>query len=198
MDCGRLETRRAGEIGSLFWTFLKIGAFTFGGGYGMLRLLEEECVEKRDWLTGEEFLNMVAMAESTPGPIAVNSATYLGYKTAGIWGAIAATIGVCLSSFVVIYLISLCLDWFLSFRYVTYAFQGIRVCVVYLILSAGIRVLKTLERTALNVTISVTVVIVLLVGSAFSVGFSSIVYILFAGTVGVAVYQIRRMRGQKK
>ena len=186
------------KIWTVFLVFLKIGAFTFGGGYAMIALLERELVQKRKWLDQTEFLDMVAMAESTPGPIAVNSATYLGYKTAGIWGAIAATLGVCLPSFVVIYLISLCLDWFLSFRYVTYAFRGIRVCVVYLILSAGIRVLKTLERTALNVTISVTVVIVLLVGSAFSVGFSSIVYILLAGTVGVAVYQIRRLRGQKK
>ena len=98
MDYGRLETRRAGEIGSLFWTFLKIGAFTFGGGYGMLRLLEEECVEKRDWLTGEEFLNMVAMAESTPGPVAINGATYIGYKRAGVLGAAVATLAVCLPS----------------------------------------------------------------------------------------------------
>ena len=110
------------KIWTVFLVFLKIGAFTFGGGYAMIALLERELVQKRKWLDQTEFLDMVAMAESTPGPIAVNSATYLGYKTAGIWGAIAATIGVCLSSFVVIYLISLCLDWFLSFRYVTYGF----------------------------------------------------------------------------
>ena len=95
------------KTGELFGTFFKIGAFTFGGGYAMVALLEHEFVEKKRWLTREEFLDMVAIAESTPGPVAVNSATYVGYKIEGAEGAAASTLAVCLPSFVVIYLLSL-------------------------------------------------------------------------------------------
>ena len=95
------------KTGELFGTFFKIGAFTFGGGYAMVALLEHEFVEEKRWLTREEFLDMVAIAESTPGPVAVNSATYIGYKLAGVAGAAASTLAVCLPSFAVIYLISL-------------------------------------------------------------------------------------------
>ena len=102
------------KTGELFGTFFKIGAFTFGGGYAMVALLEHEFVEKKRWLTREEFLDMVAIAESTPGPVAVNSATYIGYKLAGVAGAAASTLAVCLPSFAVIYLISLFFDRFLQ------------------------------------------------------------------------------------
>lgn len=125
------------KIWALFLTFLKIGAFTFGGGYAMIAPLEDEFLSKKKWLDKEEFLNMVAIAESTPGPVAVNSATYLGYRLAGVPGAFAATAAVCLPSFFVIYLISLFFDQFLSLTYVDYAFRGIRVCVVYLIFPQG-------------------------------------------------------------
>ena len=126
----------------LFWTFLKIGAFTFGGGYAMVALLEREFVEDKQWLRREEFLDMVAIAESTPGPVAVNSATYVGYKIEGAEGAAASTLAVCLPSFVVIYLISLVFDRFLQLSAVASAFRGIQVCVIYLILSAGMKMLK--------------------------------------------------------
>ena len=104
------------KITNLFGTFLKIGAFTFGGGYAMVALLQNEFVEEKKWVTKEEFLDMVAIAESTPGPMAVNSATYIGYRIAGTAGAAAATTAVCIPSFVVIYLISLFFDQFLSLR----------------------------------------------------------------------------------
>ena len=93
------------KILTLFLTFFKIGAFTFGGGYAMLALLENELVDKKKWLTRDEFLDMTAVAESTPGPVAVNSATYIGYKIAGIGGAAAATFAVCMPSCVIIYVI---------------------------------------------------------------------------------------------
>ena len=98
----------------LFLTFLKIGAFTFGGGYAMIALLENEFIEKKKWIDREEFLNMVAVAESTPGPVAVNSATYLGYRVGGVAGAALSTLAVSIPSFVIIYLISLFFDKFLS------------------------------------------------------------------------------------
>ena len=109
------------KTGELFGTFFKIGAFTFGGGYAMVALLEHEFVEEKRWLTREEFLDMVAIAESTPGPVAGNSATYIGYKLAGVAGAAASTLAVCLPSFAVIYLISLFFDRFLQLTVVANA-----------------------------------------------------------------------------
>ncbi len=102
---------------TLFLTFLKIGAFTFGGGYAMIALLENEFVERKKWIEKDDFLNMVAIAESTPGPVAINSATYIGYKIAGLFGAAAATVAVCIPSFTVIFCISLFFDQFLSFTW---------------------------------------------------------------------------------
>ena len=143
------------KLCTLFLTYLKIGAFTFGGGYAMVALLENEFIAKKKWIDKKEFLDMIAIAESTPGPIAINSATYIGYHIAGVPGAATATLGVCIPSFVIIYLISLFFDQFLSLKFVSCAFRGIQVCVVYLIFSAGVRMLKSLEKTAFN-TVLVT------------------------------------------
>ena len=166
------------KTGELFGTFFKIGAFTFGGGYAMVALLEHEFVEEKRWLTREEFLDMVAIAESTPGPVAVNSATYIGYKLAGVAGAAASTLAVCLPSFAVIYLISLFFDRFLQLTVVANAFKGIQACVIYLILSAGVKMLKNLQRTPFNTAV-VAVVLAAMVGcSVLAVKFSSICCIL--------------------
>ena len=131
----------------LFFTMLKIGLFTFGGGYAMIALLENEFVSKKEWIEKDEFLDMVAIAESTPGPIAINAATYIGYKMLGFLGSLTATVAVCIPSFVIIYAISLFFDAFLSFTLVAYAFRGIQVCVIWLILSAGLKMLKQMRRT---------------------------------------------------
>ena len=116
--------KRFKELLGLFLTMFKIGLFTFGGGYAMLAILENEFVEKKKWTDKDDFLNMVAIAESTPGPIAINSATYLGYKRAGVLGSAVATLGVVLPSFIIIYTISLFFDAFLSLTFVAYAFKG--------------------------------------------------------------------------
>lgn len=174
----------------LFLTFLKIGAFTFGGGYAMIAILENEFVEKKKWITKEEFLDMVAIAESTPGPIAINSATYIGYRRAGFFGSLFSTLGVVIPSFVIIFLISLFFDEFLQFKYVQYAFKGIQACVVYLILSAGIKMLKGLKKTALNIIILVSVICLMLSISIFAWNFSSIYLILISGVIGLVAYHI--------
>lgn len=174
----------------IFLTFLKIGAFTFGGGYAMIALLENEFVSKKKWLTQTDFLDMVAIAESTPGPVAINSATYIGYKCAGVMGCVLATFAVCLPSFSIIYLISLFFDKFLSLTYVTYAFKGIQVCVVYLIASAGLKMLKAIEKRPLNIIIIVMVTVAMVVCSIISVQFSSIYYILLCAVIGLVVYAI--------
>ena len=178
----------------LFFTMLKIGLFTFGGGYGMIALLEDEFVTRRKFLDNDEFLDMTAIAESTPGPIAINASTYIGYKTAGIPGAVISTVGVCIPSFVIIYLISLFFDAFLSIKLVAYAFRGIQVCVVYLIFAAGVRMLMKLKRTKLEIAAVCTVIAVLVAFSLFAVRFSTIFYILIGGAAGLFVYFIRTLR----
>ena len=178
----------------LFLAMLKIGLFTFGGGYAMIALLENEFVTKRGWLEQEEFLDVAAIAESTPGPIAINSATYVGYKRGGLMGALVATLGITLPSFCIIYAISLFFDAFLSLAVVAYAFQGIRVAVIYLILSAGLRMLKKMKRTPFSVTVVAVTVILMLTCTLLSVKLSTIVYILAGGGMGVILWLVRRAR----
>ncbi len=124
------------KIRRLFWIFFKIGAFTFGGGYAMIPLIQKEVVESQGWITDEDILDIIAIAESTPGPIAINSATFIGYKIAGFWGAFAATTGVVLPSFVLILAISFILNQFQNLKAVKYAFFGIRAGVLALLIKA--------------------------------------------------------------
>ena len=179
---------------TLFLTFLKIGAFTFGGGYAMVALLEPELIEKKNWISRDDFLDMVAIAESTPGPVAINAATFIGCRMAGVRGAAAATLGVCLPSFVIIYLISLFLDQFLAVRLIACAFAGIRVCVVYLILCAGWRLFRGMEKSAWNLAILITVCTAMTLLSLLSVSFSSIFYILLCGGLGMLVCLVRQRK----
>ena len=183
---------------SLFLTMLKIGLFTFGGGYAMIALLENEFVEKKKWLEKDEFLDVAAIAESTPGPIAINAATYIGYKNAGMIGSMIATLGICIPSFVIIYAISLFFDAFLSLTLVAYAFKGIQICVVYLILTAGLKMLKQMKKTVFHMIILSITLICMIVFSLFAVKFSTIFYILISGACGVAVYLIGKFRKEEK
>ena len=161
MGAGEVTGMKQTRTRALFATFFKIGAFTFGGGYAMVALLEHEFVEEKQWVTREEFLDMVAIAESTPGPMAVNSATYIGYKLEWVPGAAASTLAVCLPSFAVIYAISLFFDQFLQLSVVSSAFRGIQVCVVYLVLSAGLKMLKNLKKDAFSRTVLAAVLLAL-------------------------------------
>ena len=172
----------------LFFTMLKIGLFTFGGGYAMIALLENEFIAKRKWIEKDEFLDMVAIAESTPGPIAINAATYIGYKVLGFIGSLLATVAVCIPSFIIIYVISLFFDAFLSLTLVSYAFKGIQACVIWLILSAGLKMLKQMKKTPFNVIILSVAVTCMVMFSVFSVSFSTIFYILISGCIGLFVY----------
>ena len=183
---------------NLFLTMLKIGLFTFGGGYAMIALLENEFVSKKEWIEKDEFLDMVAIAESTPGPIAINAATYIGYKMLGFLGSFTATVAVCIPSFVIIYAISLFFDAFLSITLVSYAFGGIQVCVIWLILSAGLKMLKQMKKTAFNILILSAVILCMVAFSVFSVSFSTIFYILISGCIGIFVYALGLLRGKKE
>ena len=182
----------------LFFTMLKIGLFTFGGGYAMIALLEHEFVEKKKYLEKQEFLDMVAIAESTPGPIAINAATYIGYKQLGFLGALVCTVAICIPSVVIIFAISLFFDAFLSLKLVEYAFRGIQVCVVYLIFQAGLKMLKQMKKTPLSVTVVVTVVLCMIAFSLLAVKFSSILYILICGCIGLVIYLIKQAKHKKE
>ena len=182
------------SVFALFLNMMKIGLFTFGGCYAMLTLLEDEFVRKKKWLSSDEFLDMAAIAESTPGPIAINAATYIGYKQYGLLGALFATLGVCVPSFFVIFIISLCFDAFLSLKYVTFAFMGIRVGVIYLIITTGFRMFRSMKKSLFNVlTFSVAFVLMIAL-SAFSREVSAIYYILAAGALGLSVYFVGVLR----
>lgn len=182
----------------LFLVMFKIGLFTFGGGYAMISLLESELVAKRKWLENDEFINVVAIAESTPGPVAINAATYVGYKLAGVWGSLSATVAVALPSFSIIFLISLFFDAFLSLKYVAYAFDGIQVCVIFLILSAGVKMLLKLEKTVWNIAVTAVVIAVMIALSVLSIAFSSVWYILITAGLALLLYLFSYLRARRK
>ena len=189
--------QEAKSLGTLFFTFFKIGLFTFGGGYAMIALLEEEFIQRRKWLDKDEFLDMTAIAESTPGPVAINSATYLGYKLAKVPGAATATVAVCLPSFLIIYAISLFFEQFTQLTVIANAFKGIQVCVICLIFSAGVRMLKSLDRSLFATGVLAAVMLVMVGLSLAGVSISSILLILLSGAAGVAAWLIGRRKEGK-
>ena len=181
----------------LFLTFAQIGLFTFGGGYAMIALLEEEFIQRRRWLDKDEFLDMTAIAESTPGPVAINSATYLGYKLAGVPGAAVSTVAVCLPSFLIIYAISLFFEQFTQLTVVANAFKGIQVCVIYLIFSAGVRMLQALDRSLFSSGVLLSVFLAMTSLSLAGISVSSILLILLSGAAGAAAWLLGRRKEGK-
>ena len=184
---------------SLLLSMLKIGCFAFGGGYAIIALLENEFVTKRSWIDHDEFMDVVAIAESTPGPIAINVATYIGYKLKGFIGATLATVGVCLPSFVIMYLVSVFYERFMDIKLVSAAFRGIQICVVYLIASAGLKMLKRMKKTPINIAVfSVTFIGMLILG-ILDLKLSSIWFILASGILGLSVFLVKsKAKGEKK
>lgn len=181
------------KVFQLFITFIKIGAFTFGGGYAMVPLIQRETVEKKKWINDDDILEIVAIAESTPGPIAVNSATFVGYKTAGVLGAAAATIGVVLPSFTIIYFISFVIDKFENNTAVKYAFSGIRAGVLALIIKA----LWTMSKKNAKNIISFIITAFAFIFAAFTN--INVIYIILACAVtGIVSSLIMSGREKKK
>lgn len=180
-----------GILIELFLIFAKIGLFTFGGGYAMISLIENNCVEKKKWITHDEMMNITVIAESTPGPIAINCATYVGYKKAGIIGAIISTLGIVLPSFAVIYLISMFLDNFLEITLIANAFKGIKIAVGFLILDASITMIKKMPKKVLPKTFMVCSFVTMLIINIFSLDFSSIVLMLIAGVISLVIFMVK-------
>lgn len=170
---------------SLFITFFKIGLFTFGGGYAMIAGIREVVVEKKGWLNDDELTQVITIAESTPGPIAINLATYVGYKRCGVLGSLFSTVGVVLPSLTIIFIISLFLDAFMQNTYVAYAFVGIRCAVAFLILKAGYAMYKKMPKKPLPIAVLCIVFALMILFEIFAVSFSSVVLILAGGAIGI-------------
>ena len=181
----------------LFLTFAKIGVFTFGGGYAMIAMIENTCVERKRWITHDEMMNVTVIAESTPGPIAINCATYTGYKKSGFTGALAATFGIVLPSFITICLISAFLDNVLEIPAVANAFKGIKVAVGLLILDAAMMMIRKMPRKRLPGTIMVCSCIAMLCINIFAWSFSSISLMLIAALVSLIMFTIQGPQKQK-
>ena len=180
----------------LFLTFAKIGLFTFGGGYAMISLIENSCVEKKGWITHDEMMNVTVIAESTPGPIAINCATFVGYKQKGLIGAIAATIGMVLPSFSIIFLISMFLDNFLEIAWIAHAFMGVKIAVGILILDAAIKMIRKMQKKPIPLTIMACAFLAMLLIDIFALHVSSITMMLIAAVISLAIFQTRRNTGK--
>ena len=171
----------------LLFTFMKIGLFTFGGGYAMIAMIESYCVERKRWITHDDMMNVTVIAESTPGPIAINCATFVGRQQAGFPGALIATLGIVLPSFALIYAISMYLDNFLEIPLIASAFKGIKIAVGLLILDAAISMIKKMHRRALPYGVMICSFAVMLLVNVLSWKFSSISLMLIAAAVSLAV-----------
>lgn len=175
----------------LFFTFAKIGLFTFGGGYAMLSVIENNCVEHKKWITHDEMMDITVIAESTPGPIAINCATFTGYKKAGFIGALSATVGMIFPSFAVIFLISVFLDNFLELTIVANAFKGIKIAVGILILDAAVTMIRKMRKKIMPIMIVLCSCIAMLCINIFSWSFSSVGLMLISAAVSLAVFILK-------
>lgn len=176
------------ELLDLFFTFFKLGAFTFGGGYAMMSQLQELVVEKKKWITNDELLDICAIAEVTPGPVAINLSTYIGYKKKGFLGSLVSTIGVVLPSFVILFLISLVFRQFIENKFVAYAFTGINCAVALLIIRAAIKLFKQIKKDYFTIILLIISSVLLIVFNIFDIHFSSIYYILIGAVLGLIYY----------
>ena len=185
----------------LFLVYMKIGLFTFGGGYAMIALIEDEIVSKRGWITKEELADIVVIAESTPGPIAINCSTYVGYKIGGVIGSAVATTAVVIPSFAIIFTISLFIEQFLSYDLVKYAFYGINCAVGLIIVRTGIKMMKSFKKTPLSVSCFVISAVGLMIVNFFALNFSPVFFVLAGVIVGVVsciLPKLERKGGEDK
>ena len=182
----------------LFFTFMKIGLFTFGGGLAMLSLIEEECVGKRHWITHEDVMDVTVIAESTPGPIAINCATFVGFQQAGVLGAIVATVGVVIPSFVIIYVIALFMNDFMEYTIVANALKGIAVAVGITILDVGISMIIKMNKNKQSVGIMLTAFVLMLLTDIFAWNLSSVTLLFVAAIFSLVAFQIKKIYGKRE
>ena len=189
---------KKGILKDLFLSFAKIGMFTFGGGYAMIALIENECVENKKWITSDDLSTVTAIAESTPGPIAINCATYTGYMQAGMAGAVSATLGMVAPSFLIIYFISMFFDNFLEITIIASAFKGIKLAVGVLIFQAAVNMIKKMKKKLRPRIFMITAFTVMMIINITAVKFSTIWLLVIAAVVNVVIYEINRIKTQKE
>lgn len=184
----------------LFISFFKVGLLTFGGGYAMIPIIQKEVVEKRKWMNGNDILDILAISESTPGPIAVNSATYVGYKVMGFWGSLVATIGLAIPSFIIIFVISLFYEKFLSFHVVNAIFKGVKVGVIILLILAVIKLKKNVEVNTLGLVLFTITLVGMLLLTFFNIKIPSvsIIFIALGLLVGVIATALTHKKEDRK
>lgn len=181
-------------LAELFGSFFKIGLFTVGGGYAMIPMIEDCCVDEKGWMTHDEMMDITVIAESTPGPIAINCATYVGYRRGGIWGALAATIGVSLPSFIIIFVISRFFEHFLEYKPIASAFKGIKIAVKIVLLEEAIHMFKLMPRRPLQWGLAAAAFLIMLAADVIGLSVSSIILLAAGGLVSLAVFSV----GQRK
>lgn len=193
------KTSKIKQLWTLFITFFKIGLFTFGGGYAMIPLIQDQVVNKHKWLRAQEMNDMILIAESSPGPIAINSSTYVGYRVAGFLGAFFATLGVVLPSFCIILIISYFFRDLLSFPLIAAAFKGIKIAVAILIIDAAWRIGKAIKFDAYSIIMLIVIFILQIVFSFLNIRISSIYFIIMGMLIGLVLYGlIPYLKGRKK
>ncbi|MGE5678410.1 MAG: chromate transporter [Pseudomonadota bacterium] len=168
----------------IFLTFFKIGSFTIGGGYAMLPIIQREVVDSKKWLGEEEFLDSIAVTNSLPGPLAINCATFVGYKKAGLPGAISAALGAVMPSFLIILVIAMFFSTIENNPTVQYVFAGIRPAVVALITFALVKLVKSMGVTPINISMAISVLLLILL-----LDFHPIVTIIICGTLGFFLFR---------
>lgn len=186
------------KILDLILTFGKIGCFTFGGGYAMISLIEHTCVEQKKWLSNDEMLDVTVIAESTPGPIAINCATYVGQKQAGLPGAVAATFGMVLPSFLILYGISLYLAEYQQILWIDKAFHGIRVAVGILILDAGLTMVRKMPKAPFARKTAILAFCIMLGADLMNLHLSSVALMLLAGVASLIRFKLADKSASKK
>ena len=177
-----------GVLGELFLTFVKIGLFTFGGGYAMISVIEHICVEDKQWISHDDMMNITVIAESTPGPVAINCATFVGYKKKGIGGAIVATLGMLIPSFTIIFVISMFLDNFLEIGIIANAFKGIKLAVGILIVDAALKMIRKMQKKVYICVILICSTVMMLAINIFSLTFSYLIIMLVAGMISLGLF----------
>lgn len=177
-----------GVLGELFLAFVKIGLFTFGGGYAMISVIEHICVEDKQWISHDDMMNITVIAESTPGPVAINCATFVGYKKKGIGGAIVATLGMLIPSFTIIFVISMFLDHFLEIGIIANAFKGIKLAVGILIVDAALKMIRKMQKKVYICVILICSTVMMLAINIFSLTFSYLIIMLVAGMISLGLF----------
>ena len=185
---------------TLLLTFLKVGALTFGGGYAMIPIIQEEVTKKKKWISEMEILDIIAISESTPGPIAVNTATYVGYKVSGVIGSIIATFGLAIPSFVIIFVISYFYKDFMQWTVIQAAFKGLKVGVILLLFNAVLKLKKGVKVNLVSIILFVITLSLMVLSAIFDFGFKylSLCLILFGILVGVILTLTNKMEGGEK